>query len=285
MILRLLFALFPFFSPSGQTEKGLYEQNVRSVIEALAADSLEKAEGLIHETLRLDPARKSNAILYRYLGEIYQRRGQNDKALEAYTSGIMTIDYLPNAVDHSSPLCGLLLSRASLYLQTNNLERALNDYNKVLELEPDNEETLFFRAYIYSQQRRNKEARADYNRLLEVNPMHEDARLGLAILNSKDNRPREAMEQLDALVLIFPHHARHYLARCGLYEKRKEYEKAMKDVGKALELEPQNPECYLTRASLYLAMKKKRFAKQDCQKAISLGASPEQVAPILSEIQ
>ena len=70
MFLQLLFALIPFFSPSGETERGLYEQNVRLVIDALAVDSLTKAEGLIQETLRLDPVRKSNAILYQYLGEI-----------------------------------------------------------------------------------------------------------------------------------------------------------------------------------------------------------------------
>ena len=274
--LILLFSYSHLFAQS-------YEQNVRSIIDALAADSLEKAEGMIQATLLLDPARTSNAILYQYLGEIYQRRGENEKALEAYGIGIRSIDYSPLPTDFYSPLCGLLLSRASLYLQTNNLERGLADYNKVFELEPDNEEALFFRAYIYSQQRRNKEARADYNRLLEINPMHEDGRLGLAILNNKDGRPREAMEQLDALVQLFPTHARHYLARCGLYEQRKEYEKAMRDVEEAIELEPENPECYLTRASLYLAMKKKRLANQDCRKAISLGANPNQAAPLLEK--
>jgi regulator of sirC expression with transglutaminase-like and TPR domain len=91
------------------------------------------------------------------------------------------------------------------------------------------------------------------------------------------------LEQLDALIQFYPTHARHYLARCGLYERRKEYEKAMKDVERAFELEPQNPECYLTRASLYRAMKKKRLARQDCQTAISLGATPDQVVPLLSE--
>ena len=147
----------------GETERGLYEQNVRSVIDALAADSLEKAEGLIQQTLLLDPARESNAILYQYLGEIYRRRGENERALDAYTKGI----------DLSPTTLGPILSRASLFLQQNNQNRALSDYNKVLELDANNEEALFFRAYIYVGQRKYKEARADYNRLLEANPMHD----------------------------------------------------------------------------------------------------------------
>ncbi len=204
----------------------LYEQSIRQVIDALGVDSLEKAEKLILQTIQLDPARKSNAILYQYLGEIHQRRGQNEQALEAYGKGI----------DLSPATLGLLLGRASLYLQTNDSEQALADYSKALEIEPDNEEALFFRSSILSQQRRYKEDRTDYNRLLKLNPMHEDARLGLALLNSKDGRPREALEQLDALIQFYPTHARHYLARCGLYERRKEYEKAMKDVERAFEL-------------------------------------------------
>lgn len=269
-----LFLCLLLSSPVVFAQTRLYEQNVRQIVDALAADSLQKAELLIHETIRLAPSMKSNAILYQYLGEIYQRQGQNEKALEAFSTGID----LNESIE-------LLLCRASLYLQLNNQERALGDYNKVIEAESNNEEALFFRAFIHSQSRRYKEARADYNSLLELNPMHEDARLGLAILNSKDGRPREAMEQLDALVRLYPTHARHYLARCGIYEQRKEYEKARTDIERALELEPDNPECYLTRASLYLAMKKKRLANDDCRKAISLGASPESVASLMGALR
>ena len=252
----------------------LYELGVKQIVEALAADSLDKAEGLIQQTIKLDPTRKSNAVLYQYLGGIHLTKGRSEQALEAYTKGISL-----------SPTTDMLLSRASLYLQLNNQERALADYNKVLEQVSDNEEALFFRAFILSSQRKYKEARADYKHLLKLNPMHEDARLGLAILNSKDGRPKEAMEQLDALVQFYPNHAKHYLARCGLYERRKEDEKAQQDTSMALELEPENPECYLTRASLYLAMKKKKLAQQDCKTAIKLGANPEQVASLLGAMK
>lgn len=272
-ILTLLLTLLLHFAAGIQCANAqTYRQNVQRIMNALAADSLTKAERLIRETLLLAPGKESNAILYQYLGNIYQREGDTDKALSAYASGM-----------ELSPTPGLLLSRASLYLQADRMEQALADYSKVLELDGDNAEALFFRAYIYSRQRRNREARADYQRLLELNPMHEDARLGLAILNSKDGRPMEAMEQLNTLIQLYPTHVRHYLARCGLYEQRKEYEKALEDAEKAIRLEPQNPECYLTRASLYLSMKKKRLARKDCQTAISLGASMEQIVPLLED--
>ena len=284
LVLCLLFSLFQGGKLGGShAHAQTYQQNVKAAIEALAADSLDRAEDLIHQALQLDPSKESNAVLYRYLGEICQRRGEGDRALDAYTLGIGVLQHSALGSDQKSSLSALYLSRASLYLQRNDEAHALADYNEVLTLLPDQEEALFFRAYIFTQQRRNKEARADYSQLLELNPMNEDARLGLAVLNSRDNRPREAMEQINSLILFFPTHARHYMVRCGFYEQRKEYERAMQDAKKAIELEPENPDCYITRASLYLAMRKKELARQDCRTAIRLGASQEQVASLQFE--
>ncbi len=95
---------------------------------------------MIVQTIWLDPMKKSNAILYQYLGGNYQKQGQSEKALEAYGKGI---DLSPTSLD-------LLLGRASVYLELNNDERALSDYNKVLEAQQDNEEALFPRAFILS---------------------------------------------------------------------------------------------------------------------------------------
>ena len=81
-----LFLLLFLFALTANAQ--LYEVGVKQIVEALAADSLEKAEGLIRETIKLDPVRKSNAILYQYLGGILWQRGENDKALEAYAKGI-----------------------------------------------------------------------------------------------------------------------------------------------------------------------------------------------------
>ena len=55
----------------------------------------------------------------------------------------------------------------------------------------------------------------------------------------------------------------------------------MQDAKKAVELEPENPDCYITRGLLYKAMKRKNAVRQDCRTAIRLGATLEQIAPLL----
>lgn len=241
-----------------------YQQLVKRGLEQLQKDSLLQAEATFREAMDADPLIKSNALLYQYIGNIQERRGEYQKALDSYKMGL-TI---------SATTTSLLLCRAALYLRLDNQDRAMADYTEVLNLEPDQTEALFFRAYLYSQRRDYKRARVDYDRLVKLDPMNEKARLGLAILNDKDRRPREAMEQLDALVQLFPSHAELYLVRGGMLLNRKQYELAQVDIEHAIELEPENPDCYVSRSQLYKAMKKKKLAQADAKRAIRLGADP-----------
>ena len=241
-----------------------YQQLVKQGLEQLQGDSLLQAEATFREALNVDPLLKSNALLYQYIGNIQERRGEFQKALDSYRMGL----------NISSTTTSLLLCRAALYMRMENQDRAMVEYIEVLNLEPDQTEALFYRAFLYSQRRDYKRARADYDRLVKLEPMNEKARLGLAILNEKDRRPREAMEQMDALVQLFPSHAELYLVRGGMLLNRKQYELAQVDIEHAIELEPENPDCYVSRSQLYKAMKKKKLAQADAQKALRLGADP-----------
>ena len=76
IVLRLVLLCFFLLSAFGfqPARAQIYEQGVKQIIEALAADSLTKAEALIRQTIAFDPLRKSNAVLYQYLGEIHGRQ-------------------------------------------------------------------------------------------------------------------------------------------------------------------------------------------------------------------
>ncbi len=181
-----LFCLFLLFGLCTNAQR--YQQLVKQGLEQMQKDSLQQAEATFREALEVDPLMKSNALLYQYIGNIQERRGEYQRALESYNQGLAI----------SGTTISLLLNRASLYMHLDNTGRAMADYTEVLNLEPNQTEALFFRAYLYSQRRDYKLSRADYERLIKLEPLNEKARLGLAILNDKDRRPREAMEQMDA---------------------------------------------------------------------------------------
>ena len=239
-----------------------YKEYVRKALDAMSMDSTEVAERLFREAMRVEPAQRSNAMIYYQIGRMQEHRGKLEKALESYTMGL-------NVAPHVLPL---RMARAKLYMQLGNKEKALVDYSDV-------------RAYIYTEQRLYKKARTDYEALLKLNPAHEEARIGLVLLNEKDNRPREAMEQINAMVAAAPDHAILYAVRAGLEQTRKQYEAAEADFTKAISLEPKNIDYLLNRAALYIETKRKKEARADLDKAMELGANPEDVASMRHELR
>mgnify|MGYP000186323873 FL=1 len=258
-----------------QAQVSDYRTYVRRALESMSADSTEKAERLFREAMRIEPAQRSNAMIYYQIGRMQEHRGKPEKALESYTMGL-------NVAPHVLPL---RMARAKLYMQLGNKEMALVDYSDVLDWKADEQEALFMRAYIYTGQRLYRRARADYEALLKLNPAHEEARIGLVLLNEKDNRPREAMEQINAMVAAAPDHAILYAVRAGLEQTRKQYEAAEADFTKAISLEPKNIDYLLNRAALYIETKRKKEARADLDKAMELGANPEDVASMRHELR
>ena len=252
-----------------------YKEYVRKALDAMSMDSTEVAERLFREAMRVEPAQRSNAMIYYQIGRMQEHRGKLEKALESYTMGL-------NVAPHVLPL---RMARAKLYMQLGNKEKALVDYSDVLDWKADEQEALFMRAYIYTEQRLYKKARTDYEALLKLNPAHEEARIGLVLLNEKDNRPREAMEQINAMVAAAPDPAILYAVRAGLEQTRKQYEAAEADFTKAISLEPKNIDYLLNRAALYIETKRKKEARADLDKAMELGANPEDVASMRHELR
>ena len=254
-----------------------YQEYVKMAMEALEKDSLHQAEALFRKALEKDPAIKSNAILFDYLGQIQERRGELKDALDSYSMGH----------NISPTTLSILLNRASLYMRMNNEKRALVDYNEVLDLNADHPEALFFRAYIYMQEHNYKQARTDYEHLIRLEPNKEpnnvEAQLGLVLLNDKDNRPREAMEQMNALIQLYPARAQLYVTRAGMEQDRQQHEVALHDYNQAIELDPTNAEYYIARGTYYLNVKKKKLAKADFTQAVKYGADEKDVAALLNE--
>lgn len=245
-----------------------YEEYVRQALDALATDSEEVSERLFREAMRVEPARRSNAMIYYRIGRMQEHRGKLEKALDNYTMGL---NIAPDIVP-------LRMARAGLYVQLGNKEKALADYSDVLDRRPREQEALFMRAYVYTGQRLYQKARADYEALLSLNPAHEEGRIGLVLLNEKDNRPREAMDQINAMVAAAPGRAVLYAVRAGLEQAHGQYEAAEEDFSKAISLDPGNIDYRLNRAALYIETRRKAEARADLDKALELGANPGDVA-------
>ena len=87
----------------------------------------------------------------------------------------------------------LLQQRANIFLQLDSVEQALNDYNELLKHEPSNTGALLCRAHIYTNNGEFDKAWKDYERLQLWIPDNLSVRLGIAMLYQKEKRYDESL--------------------------------------------------------------------------------------------
>lgn len=177
------------------------------------------------------------------------------------------------------------LRRAALYQWLGADDKALSDYNIILEDVPNHEEALLFRADIYRKKRDFRNARSDYERLIRLRPDNLNACLGLVITNDADGRPKEAMDQINTLVEAWPEEPLVYLVRGEMFMKRAVYPLALMDFDESIRLDPQNPDAYISRGLYYKRRRKTSKAREDFQSAVALGADADYVYSLLKELR
>jgi tetratricopeptide (TPR) repeat protein len=108
------------------------------------------------KVLELDP---QYLPAYSYLAWAYKTKGEYDRAFAVLDRGIGLYPKDSN----------LYAIRGRFYIERRDLGKALADFDKVVELEPDSDRGYLGRAEAYSD-RRFYNALAEYNKAIEVNP-------------------------------------------------------------------------------------------------------------------
>ncbi|MBR5593794.1 MAG: tetratricopeptide repeat protein [Bacteroidaceae bacterium] len=171
----------------------------------------------------------------------------------------------------------LLQQRANIYLRLDSTARALEDYNRLLQHEPSNTGALLCRAHIYTNTEQFDKAWEDYKRLQMWIPDNLSVRLGIAMLYQKEKRYDESLLVLSAMIEENAGIAELYIARSNLERERGHNELAMMDLEKAIELDPDNANNYILQAIIYEKMGKKDAARKCRKKATELGAGQNAV--------
>ena len=151
---------------------------------------------------------------------------------------------------------------------------ALKLLNDAAKLYPDNQYVYVNRGNIYSDSLQNYErALADYNKTIEINPQFSWPYFNRALVYRKLNRNDDALTDYQKALEIDPNYAKAYNSRAWMYCQQGKFNEALVDVDKALELKPNEANFYDTRACAYMGLKRYEDALADMDKAIKL--SPE----------
>lgn len=108
-----------------------------------------------------------------------------------------------------------------------DMETALREYRRALELNPSEPMAHNNLALIYASQGKNKEAEEEYKKELEVNPNYDNAYFNLGLLYLGENRNEEAIENWKKTLQINPNYIDALKALTNYYYGEKNYEEAL----------------------------------------------------------
>ena len=146
-------------------------------------------------------------------------------------------------------------------------------YDHSLEASPS-EVIHSIRGLAYGKLGEQRRAISDYNRAVEINPNYSEAYNNRGIAYGKLGDQRQAIPDFDRAIAIDPKSAEVYNNRGVTYDKLGDHRRAIADYDRAVEINPEYPEAYNNRGGAYGALGDQRRAIADYDRAI--GLSPKQ---------
>ncbi|MDX2135996.1 MAG: tetratricopeptide repeat protein [Saprospiraceae bacterium] len=162
-----------------------------------------------------------------------QQRDYVIKALEDYTKGISLDNVKPGTKAE------MLINRGAAHASVGIYDKALDDLNKGLEIEPDNKNGYFNRSLVYYSTQQYDNAVADYTEYLKYDPLNANVWYERGMIRRAQNKNDEAVA----------------------------------DLTRALQLNPNLGIAYLERARANAQAGNKAAAQQDYQRAKQMGAA------------
>lgn len=175
------------------------------------------------------------------------------------------------------------LEAGDRYFEELNFDQAIEEYNKVLELEPQNIKVLFQRGYAYHYKGDERRAIDDYVSAIRINPglSNEPYLKCLAQVNFYGNFNDFVIENCSILIYSSPNIAIYYFKRGLAYQNKKDYTKALVDFNKAIELNRNFLLAYRNRAFVYDKLGQKKLAELDRKKVNELEKRNKTLSPLL----
>ncbi|MEM8669005.1 MAG: tetratricopeptide repeat protein [Planctomycetota bacterium] len=259
----------------------------------------------------IDP---DNPLCFQLRGMLSFHRGELETAMEAFAKArdlvpdwpepreqlamLHRINQDPNAaveeqtvLVEQQPNCAAhYVNRAFAYAQLADFDNAQKDYDRSVDLEPENEQIIFLRGCYFMDRGLLDRALADFDRSLELAGDHDEARSRRASVLLQLKRPKEALEEYEKLISKYPDDPQAYsghafanqlmgndqaaeqdfdqmrrltpeddlgttirslFGRARALEQREQYEQAIEIADEIIELAPENPVGYEVRAWMH----------------------------------
>jgi tetratricopeptide (TPR) repeat protein len=168
--------------------------------------------------------------------------------------------YFVRGILHASPAAGRIFEPS----------KAVSDFGKVIERQPQNPLGWQGRGAAYGYLGRLKEALADESRAVELAPHHWRGWSNRAVTYLESGDLEAALSDIEKAIALDPGQPDAYVNRGNIRERRGDVAGALADHAKAIELRPRNAEAYTGRGAARFQSGDLEGALRDHEKALEL---------------
>ena len=252
-----------------------YEEWITASFDALDENNNAQAEQCLKNAMKLEPANPQNGLLFVNLGTIQRNQQKYQDAEISYTCAISLLE--ENTV--------ALSTRASLYAEMEEYQKAIDDYSVIIGRNPENEDALYERALCRFMNNDTVGARFDLETIDKFNPKSAKSRLGMAMVYKAMGENAMAVELYDALIKANPNSWSLLRDRAEVYFFSKRLGAALIDIDKSISMNGKDPLSYFLRAKIRWAKGDREYARRDLNRAVELGLPQSAAADLVEKME
>ena len=258
----------PLLGWAQETNETDYEAEVVRGYEALEREQVDSAFVYFSRALALMPKAPTNYMLRSNLAEIHLARRDTTLALKE----------MHEAIALRPDLIALRERRAEILGKLGRYDEALFDYDRIVEINPKRELSLFNRALLKIEMKLYDAAIKDLEVIIEANDKAYLPRIALASAELQKGNPDKAERIYHFLISSFPKIPVAYRERARLYISQDRKALALRDVREVMTYpERVTYEDYLLRGRIWTMYGEGKEARLDFDKARQMGASEEEI--------
>jgi tetratricopeptide (TPR) repeat protein len=165
-------------------------------------------------------------------------------------------------------------NRGILYMNEQQFDLALADYNKAIELNPKYFHAYNNRGVFYRNDKRNNEAIEDFNMAIQLKPDNAEIYYNRGLVFMDENKNIEALTDFNKAIELKPDYADVYNDKGTVYFMERRFDDAIINYSKAIELNPLDSRAYYNRGLALYNSGKNEEACTDWKHAASKGYKP-----------
>jgi tetratricopeptide (TPR) repeat protein len=187
------------------------------------------------------------------------------------------LDDLSRAIELTPDQAEAHNNRALVYLRLGETQKALDDSTWAINAKPDYAKAYSTRGEVYMRLGQPEQSLADCNRAVELNPDLAEAynNRGLAFLRL--GKAEDAIRDFSRAIHLKPQMAGAFTNRGGVYLLKGQLQEAQIDFDRAIELEPDSAGAYGNRGMVHLLQGQLDRASKDFDRALVLQPDTSQV--------